>query len=317
MILELLVLLLPTQLTGDPPAATFDPSAVTVSGISAGGYLAHQLHLAYPDRVRGVGIVAGGPYGCAEGSLGVAMARCMGNATEPIDVGRVLERIEAAVAEERIPPASSIADDRVWLFRGTRDATVPAVVTDALAALYRRLSAEVIYVDDVAAAHHFPALAAGHACDESVAPFIGACDFDGAGELLKHLYDDLSAPADPAAQIETIEVTAPAGAHLLPEAYLYRPPACREGSDECRLHLVLHGCAQSAATLGDRFVREAGYLRWADPNRLILLFPQVQPSAGNPYACWDWWGYSSAGYLDRGAPQMQALIDLIDTLEAR
>src|SRR3954471_23957544 len=43
-----------------------DPSSVTVSGISSGAFFAHQFHVAYSSLVKGAGIVAGGPYGCAD-----------------------------------------------------------------------------------------------------------------------------------------------------------------------------------------------------------------------------------------------------------
>jgi len=43
-----------------------DPSGVTVSGISSGAFFAHQFHVAYASLVKGAGIVAGGPYGCAD-----------------------------------------------------------------------------------------------------------------------------------------------------------------------------------------------------------------------------------------------------------
>jgi len=37
----------------------------TVSGISAGAYMANQFHVAFSSTVKGAGIVAGGPYICA------------------------------------------------------------------------------------------------------------------------------------------------------------------------------------------------------------------------------------------------------------
>ena len=51
------------------PQLPLDPAAVTVSGISAGGYMAVQFHVAHSALVRGAGIVAAGPYFCAEASL--------------------------------------------------------------------------------------------------------------------------------------------------------------------------------------------------------------------------------------------------------
>ena len=39
-----------------------EPKSLTVSGISAGGFMAVQFAVAYSKSVNGSGIVAGGPY---------------------------------------------------------------------------------------------------------------------------------------------------------------------------------------------------------------------------------------------------------------
>ena len=41
------------------PALPIDPGTVTVSGLSAGGYMAVQFHVAYSSLVKGAGLVAG------------------------------------------------------------------------------------------------------------------------------------------------------------------------------------------------------------------------------------------------------------------
>jgi hypothetical protein len=48
-----------------PADLTLEPT-VTVSGLSSGGFFAHQFHVAHSGLVAGAGIVAGGPYGCVE-----------------------------------------------------------------------------------------------------------------------------------------------------------------------------------------------------------------------------------------------------------
>ncbi|HYN76387.1 MAG TPA: hypothetical protein VES73_01175, partial [Lamprocystis sp. (in: g-proteobacteria)] len=53
-----------------------DPGQVSVSGISSGGFMAHQFHLAHSQHIMGAGIVAGGPYFCARGTLSNAMTKC-------------------------------------------------------------------------------------------------------------------------------------------------------------------------------------------------------------------------------------------------
>jgi poly(3-hydroxybutyrate) depolymerase len=79
---------------------------------------------------------------------------------------------------------------------------------------------------------------------------------------------------------------------------------------------VFHGCRQGAATLGERFVSEAGYNRWADTNRLIVLYPQVGASwwPYNPRGCWDWWGYTGAQYATKDAPQIRAVLAMVERL---
>src|SRR5512132_772362 len=53
-----------------------DKAQISVSGISSGGFMAHQFHVAHSSNVMGAGIVAGGPYYCAEGSIAHAVTKC-------------------------------------------------------------------------------------------------------------------------------------------------------------------------------------------------------------------------------------------------
>ena len=48
----------------------------------------------------------------------------------------------------------------------------------------------------------------------------------------------------------------------------------------CRLHIALHGCEQARETVGDAFIKESGFARYADTNRLVILFPQVAGERG-------------------------------------
>ena len=73
----------------------------------------------------------------------------------------------------------------------------------------------------------------------------------------------------------------------------------------CRLHIALHGCDQARETVGDAFIEESGFARYADTNRLVVLFPQIAGSVVNPHGCWDWWGYSDIDYLGKDAPQIK------------
>src|SRR4029453_10052611 len=64
------------------PALNIDKTQTTVSGLSSGGFMAVQLHVAYSATFKkGAGVVAGGPFYCAEGSVTNATGRCMAQNT--------------------------------------------------------------------------------------------------------------------------------------------------------------------------------------------------------------------------------------------
>ena len=291
-----------------------DKNRITVSGISAGGQMAHQLHIAYSDLFSGAAIIAGGPFGCADGSIATAMTRCMGKTDSSLSAQSLTAGISTAAANGQVSPTAALANDPVWLFHGRLDTVVAEAVSDELAALYAEYipKDQIRYVKDVEAAHNFPATGSSDTCTVSQAPFIGHCDYDAAGELLNHLYPDLGPPqAETDTSLSTVTLPGASEVGLSETAYLFIPPACVSGSQACAFHLVLHGCAQSTVQLGTDFIEQSGYLPWAAANDIVLAFPQVIPGATNPFACWDWWGYSGADYRWRNGAQMVVLTEWI------
>ncbi|MBT8050799.1 MAG: polyhydroxybutyrate depolymerase [Gammaproteobacteria bacterium] len=297
-----------------------DPERVTVSGISSGAHMAHQLHLAYSELFSGAGIVSGGPYFCADNSLLTAMGRCMDNTDEPLPVDELVAVIREQAAAGNLADTNNLADDRVWLFHGSKDVTIARLVHDATADVYAAFvpPENLVEVNDIPAGHFLAADGRGHGCDEMKPPFVGDCGYDTAGTLLGYLYPGL---VDPATEVSTElqEVTLPGAdnAELLETAYLFVPAACASGEQACGLHLVLHGCAQSAEVVGTAFIEQSGYLQWAESNGIVLAFPQVEKSMVapmNPHGCWDWWGYTGDEYAYRDGEQMKVLADWIRSL---
>jgi hypothetical protein len=84
------------------------------------------------------------------------------------------------------------------------------------------------------------------------------------------------------------------------------------------VHVVFHGCRQYAEKIGRAVVEHGGYNRWADTNRLIVLYPQTTPIPGNPFGCWDWWGYTqlprSDEYARKTGYQIAAIKAMLDRL---
>ena len=303
------------QVTADLPKLQLDASRTTVSGLSSGAYMATQVHMAFSNHITGVALFAGGPYGCAKGDLETALTQCLNPSADKLpDVAVLASSVRARAAEGSIAPLEGLAGDKVLVMHGTLDTTVAAALGLASADLYKQLGGAVVETEMTRAmAHTFPTLSSGTACDASESPFIGNCNFDGAGTILSQLYSDEAQ----AAEIATGELRVfnqntylPDGedALLADSGYVYIPKACSEG-ETCGLHIAFHGCLQNAAAVGDAFVSQAGYNRWADARRLVVLYPQTRASYAplNPKACWDWWGYSGTDYDTRHGVQLRWL----------
>ena len=179
------------------PELKLDPAGLTVSGISSGGYMAVQFHVAYSGSVAGAGIVAAGPWYCAQGSVSMALGACMKGQDPAPDVSALVAAAREAARKGSIDDIAGLADDRVWIFHGTKDDRVRRPVPDALVAFYRDFvpESQIAYEVDVPAAHGFPTLDEGVACDTASEPWLNDCEFDAAGQLLQHLYGPLKPPA--------------------------------------------------------------------------------------------------------------------------
>ena len=310
----------------DPLPALQAGKDLTVSGVSSGAYMAVQFHVAHSSVVKGAGAIAGGPYYCAQGSLWTAYYNCMtpGLWTPLPSPAFLKTETELLARSGQIDATDNLAQARVWLFGGRNDRTVAQEVVKSLGAYYTLHGAKPVLVTDKPAGHAMVTEKAGNDCSMSEPPYINHCDYDAAGELLKHLLGPLIVPgAQASGQLLPFDQRPytngdPEAISMANEGFVYVPAACEAGG--CRVHVAFHGCRQSAAAIGERFVRDAGYNRWADTNRLIVLYPQTVAryfGAWNPRGCWDWWGYTGALYHTRSGAQMRAVKAMIDRLAAK
>jgi len=332
----------PEQVPLALPALQANLADTSVSGISSGAYMAGQFQLAHADIVKGAAIIAGGPFGCAESAFaGVvpgpgtvflnasrAVNGCMLNSLSMWGIpnpGVLAQRAEKLSRDGLIGDMTDVTNDRVYLFAGSRDDVVRPAIVAAAAEFYRKLGVadvQLRHVTDVPAGHAFITEAKGGECHTSASPYIVDCDYDQAGSLLGHILGPLSTPATAASGdfrvFDQRPFTKGLRDHGMAQAgFVYIPKACAGADREvCRVHVAFHGCAQNRAAVGDTFARDTGFARWADTNRLIILFPQVTQAAINPKGCWDWWGYTGRDYLTRKAPQIQAVRAMLGQLSA-
>jgi hypothetical protein len=321
------------------PALGANIDETSVSGISSGAYMAGQFQMAHAKRVTGAAIIAGGPYGCSESvfantipgagtallNLSKAVNGCMLDLLETwgvADPTELAKKAEERAATGKIDPIADVVRDRIYLFTGTSDHTVAPSIVKHAGEFYAKLGvpeANIKLVANLPAGHSFVTDDEGNACETSAEPYVVDCNYDQAGDLLKQMYGNLQ----PRAQTPTGDFVdfdqRPFGSDqrnddLAETGVVYVPKSCRE-TRGCRVHIAFHGCAQNRETVGDAFIKESGFARWADTNRLIILFPQVAASPINPQACWDWWGYTGPQYLTRDAPQIAAVNRMLDALQ--
>ena len=300
------------------PALKVDAASVTVSGLSSGGYMAVQLHMAWSSLFHGAGVIAAGPYYCAQGLATLATTRCLTrDSAPPVQALEATARTWAAAGS--IDPTSHLRVSKVYLFAGSRDSVVvPALVAD-LKRFYTAFvpAAQIVHRTDVAAEHGMPTDDFGSACAHKGMPFINDCDADIAGDLLQHLVGPLAARNDGALrgqllQFDQLEFVG-VGRGMGPEGYLFVPAECQgSNASPCRLHVALHGCGQNTDALGDTYARHTGYNRWADNNRIVVLYPQTSAEATN--GCWDWWGYTGTDYARKSGTQVGAIVAMVERL---
>lgn len=314
MMAGLLLVSMPAAAAGPLPALTVDPGRISVSGLSSGAYMAGQFHVAFSDLVMGAGIVAGGPYDCAEGQLSTALNRCMQTLTGVPDAAHLVGRAAGRAARGEIGPLSGLSGNRVYVFAGTRDKTVSPAVGAQAAVFYREAGipqSAVVFENGLPAGHAFLTEDRGNACGITASPYVNDCDHDQAGALLGHIHGPLRPPAarlgGAMIEFDQSEFLPDPTAHgMAPSGFAYVPEDCAAGAP-CGVHVAFHGCRQTHELVGEAFLSDTGYNRWADTNALIVLYPQAHDTPLNPNACWDWWGYDDPGYATRSGRQMAAV----------
>lgn len=300
------------------PALTLDKSQTTVSGLSSGGFMAVQVHVAYSATfAKGAGIVAGGPFYCAQDSIVTATGPCMTHSGST-NVPTLVSTTKSWASAGSIDPVANLQSSKVYLYSGTNDQTVVQAVMNDLQTYYASFvpSANVVYNKTVASGHAMITDDYGSSCSSTQSPYINDCDFDLAGAILQQLYGTLNARNDGtlSGTFTEFDQTAFVSGHgMAATGWVYVPAACAAGSgNACRLHVVFHGCHQNTADVGTQYVKNTGYNRWADTNHIVVLYPQTSDAATN--SCWDWWGYDSATYAKKSGPQMAAVKAMVDKL---
>ncbi len=314
------------------PAYNVDTSKTSVSGLSSGGFMANQLGYAYSSTFMGVGVFAAGPFMCAGHSNYTA---CMYNATISSAMLTTMQNDINSWSGNQIDNKANVANQKIYMFVGSSDSTVGPNPMAAVKTQYTNngvTAANMEYVQRASTAHVMPTdfdATGNNTCSTSASPYISNCGYDGAKAALTKFYGTLNARNNAPAAANYIEFNQSAftsNPGMAATGWLYVPASCQSGT-QCKVHVALHGCQQGYATIGDKFVKNTGYTRWADTNNIIVLFPQAKVdstsrataasgSLGNPNGCWDWIGWYGSNFAQKAGTQAAAIKAMVTQLSS-
>jgi poly(3-hydroxybutyrate) depolymerase len=304
---------------GALPALKIDE--VSISGVSSGAFMAVQMGVAYSKTITGVGSIAGGIYWCAEGNSRRAQTTCM-NQPAGITPQTQIDKAKSLAAEGAIDPIENMARQKIYVYASPKDSIIYPVNSDKLVEFYKGAGdpSSLRLEKSIPSGHGFPTVDRGNACNLAMPPWINKCNYDAAGEMLRAFHGELKARGSMVAanlkkfsQAEFGNASTP----LFTDGWVYVPSACASG-ESCRLHVALHGCLMNPEFIQDKFVTMAGYNEWAETNRIVVLYPQSgKLGQANPYACWDWFGFTGQNYVTQSGAQMSALKKMIDQISGR
>ncbi|CAF1034429.1 unnamed protein product [Rotaria sp. Silwood1] len=308
-----------------------DPSETSVSGISSGAYFATQIQVAFSASIKGAGIVAGGPYNCG-GQM--SYTSCM--YTSSPSITQSISNTKSW-SGNKIDDVENLAKHKVYMISGTSDSTVGVSVMTQLYKYYVTEgqfipSANVVFKKELNSAHTFPTdfdSTGNNGCGSTSSPYISNCGFDGAGAILEHIYGSLNPRNNGVLSGKFIEfdqgefIADARSNGMSTTAWIYIPKSCTDGVT-CKLHIAYHGCLQGYEKIGDKFVKNTGYNRWADTNNMIVLYPQTVAtntinmgggaSLPNANGCWDWIGWYGSDFSVKSGKQSTAMKKMIDRI---
>jgi poly(3-hydroxybutyrate) depolymerase len=325
------------------PSFGIDIYQTSVSGVSSGGAMAVQMHVAHSSIMRGVGVIAGVAYGCVDPRLPLAappgldsrVARSLGcmdgggsfGGAAGADFSKQRTNDAATVPNHQaIDDLKYLKPQKVWLFSGYNDGTVRRGAMDAVAKYYENYVnvGNVFYQTENHAPHALVTADYGITCLDFHSPYVNDCNYDAAGFLLKHIYGSLNPPNNNKLsgsfksfnQEDFVDGGIPALVGLADKGYAYVPKACK--TETCRVHVVFHGCEQYQRKVHTAVYKHAGYNKWADTNKLIVLYPQTEADLLNPKGCWDWAGFynalPNADFAQKTGHQIAAIRAMLDHL---
>jgi len=302
----------------------------TTYGVSSGALMAVQMEVVYSSYFQGAAILAGGPYDCAQGSITIATTTCMKGVPTP-NASKYAQITTSRAASGLVDPIYHLSNHSVYMFSGLLDPVVDPKVMDALYQYYVNFmpAKQIQFVNNISAGHTIPTddPNAPNLCSETRSPWVGYCAYDSAGFSLQKMYGSLNPRNNGVLNGKVISFNQKAftkntrNIGMSDTGYLFVPDPCSKG-ELCTLLVAFHGCLDNVDAVGQWFINGTGLNKWADTNKIVILYPQTiatVASPTNPEGCWDWWGYNdpfTTVYDTNQGAQMMMIKAMMDWIGA-
>jgi len=284
---------------------------------------------------------------------------------EYVDVDVLVDYARNQSALGNIDDVNNITSHQLYFYRGTHDTCYKTGAEEATLSFYSRLTLDrgtdnhVAYRGDVGSDHAQPTGPTYKGAPEWGAPcggkgqgkgkppwsYIEACDYDGAGGVLQHMYQDsLKQPTGPAKpenlltfnqaafwinatrpELKSRNLPADGSAGTSAWAYAYVPTICRKQAGAirataapCRMHLYHHGCGGPwNSDFYNGVAHNAGFNEWAEENALVIVYPAMSKwgKTGQSQAgCWDGYAQTGSDYGLKSGAQISVVHNMITQL---
>ena len=233
-----------------PPLDAYnaDIGESSISGISSGAFMAVQFGVAWSSIIKGVGVIAGGPYYCAQGTAADGLLGNFGadlRATGPCmkgpppDLEPLFEKTAEWAHGGDIDDPRNITNQRIYIFAGYNDSVVAPKVGEAAYRYYLhylggRNNGNLFFQSAIGAGHSQVTVDYGLQCNKNEDYFIDNCGYDQAGIILQHIYGALN-PKNRGPltgkllafdQREMTSPASPASYSMAETGYVYIPASC-------------------------------------------------------------------------------------------
>jgi poly(3-hydroxybutyrate) depolymerase len=307
-----------------------DPDKVFIAGISSGGFFGVQMQVAHSRTFKGAAIYAGGVYFCALDSVVTALVACGGEGLYASTLAESEAYLDQQSAAGTIDDERNLRRQPIYMWSGTADTVVKQAEMNDLQTEYEHYGAKIVKYDNAFAAEHGWESPNGElACGTVASPFMITCDvgtrpYDSERIWMSAFFGPLRERNDRKLEGQLVnfdqtEFGAAATNSMDTNGYVFVPRECSHYR-RCGLVLALHGCLQTQADIGTKFITESGINEWADHNGVIVIYPYAIKSSTvpvNPQGCWDWWGYDDPNYALKSGTQTTIVYKMVERVMGR